>query len=457
MNNQMFNHCGEYILNRSTQAKSSIRRFMSTPDVFDEPWFPHVVTTTDIKPSNVQPPIGFDSFDVPIPWDTLCMIWPSDGLPTVEGLQTWIEMEGKWGNFDSLKDAKTLEWSQGPIGPVAKIDSGKKGIWRLEILPFDDDGHGSRIAEYIGNNPYVAQGGVSWNGRDILLLWRDLSSWPTADQVLTNLLISERLEDSRILVESCGVILGEFHAKVSDSSNSVRYAKPWNERLKMLEERTSSRTLWRAPHGKDTVGCITHRNFGLENIVVLNDASGEPNLREVHILHPASGIYGALLPMIDRAPGLRDLASGYRSLELNDYVIDLGMSIELRRCLFDGWCSTAPSTWSSAQSLDSHKGGVPIWEYEKALEELIFSEAFGRKPHRRTSWFLSHVSRIQAGMFRARTVAAGALSCLAVAGLGIYSGMTGLLSWNDSFPLMLCALPIPILRQLYRNLAPPPY
>ena len=40
-------------------------------------------------------------------------------------------------------------------------------------------------------------------------------------------------------------------------------------------------------------------------------------------------------------------------------------------------------------------------------------------------------------MFRARTVAAGALSCLVVAGLGIYSGMTGLLSWEDSFPLIL--------------------
>ena len=69
---------------------------------------------------------------------------------------------------------------------------------------------------------------------------------------------------------------------------------------------------------EDTVGCITHRNFSLENIVVLNDASGEPNYNEVHLLHPASGVYGAILPMLDRAPGLRDLRSGYRSLELND-------------------------------------------------------------------------------------------------------------------------------------------
>ena len=430
---------------------------MGTPDVFDEPWFPHAAVTTEIRPSNLSTPNGFVSFDVSIPWDTLSMIWPTEGLPNVEKLQSWVEMEGRWGNFESLKDAKTVHWSSGPLGPVAKIDSGKKGIWKLEILPFDDDGHGSRIAELLGNNPYVAQGGVRWQGRDIILLWRDLSLWPTANQVLTNLLSSGKLDESRLLVESCGVILGEFHTLVSESANPVRYAKPWNERLKILEERTSSRTLWRAPHGKDTVGCITHRNFSLENIVVLNDASGEPNYKEVHLLHPASGVYGAILPMLDRAPGLRDLASGYRSLELNDNVIDSGMSLELRRCLFDGWCSTAPPSWSSSQSLDSHKGGVPIWEYEKALEEQIFSDVFGKKIHARTRWFLYHVSSIQAGMFRARTVAAGALSCLLVAGLGVYSGMTGLLSWEDSFPLILCVLPIPILRQFYRNLAPPPY
>ena len=215
---------------------------MGTPDVFDEPWFPHAAVTTEIRQSNTSTPIGFDSFDVPIPWDTLSMIWPTEGLPNVEKLQSWVEMEGKWGNFESLKDAKTVQWSSGPLGPVAKIDSGKKGIWRLEILPFDDDGHGSRIAELLGNNPYVAQGGIRWQGRDIVLLWRDLSLWPTANEVLTNLLSSGKLQESRLLVESCGIILGEFHTLVSESANSVRYAKPWNERLKMLEERTSSRT-----------------------------------------------------------------------------------------------------------------------------------------------------------------------------------------------------------------------
>jgi len=435
----------------------SIREAMGTPDVLDEPWFPHGAVTTSIKASNASHPLGFRSFDVPIPWDTLTMYWPIDGLPKLEGLQSWMDMDGKWGDLDSINNAKTLKWSSGPLGPVGLIDSGKLGIWRLEFLPFDDDGHGSRLANHLDDNPYVAQGGIQFQGRDLLLLWRDLSSWPNADQVLSNLLISDRLGDARLLVESCGKILGNFHSSVLETANPIRYAKPWNDRLKNLEERSSASTLWRAPHGKETVGCLTHRNFGLNNIVVLNNASGEPDFNEVHLLHPASGVQGSLLPLLVRAPGLRDLASGYRSIEQNQQALDTGMGLELRRCLFDGWCSTAPQTWSSPQSLNSHKGGVPIWEYEQALVESIISEAFGLPIHSRTTWFLNHVGRIQAGMFRARTVAAAALTCLTVTGLGLYSGMTGLLSWNDSIPLVLCAIPVPILRQLYRNLAPPPY
>lgn len=453
----MFNHCVERLLNRSTQAMYSIRRFMSTPDVLDEQWFPGGAVTTSIKASDASAPVGFLAFDVTIPWDNLTMYWPTDGLPSVDELKSWIQMDGKWGDFESIGNAKSLEWTSGPIGPVGLIDSGKKGIWRLELLPFDDDGHAFRLANHLGDNPYVAQGGVQFQGRDLLLLWRDLSPWPRADEVLSNLLVSDQLGEARLLVESCGRILGDFHSSVVESANPIRYAKPWNDRLKNLEEKSSASTLWRAPHSRETVGCLTHRNFSLNNIVVLNDASGESNLDEVHLLHPASGAYGALLPLNDRAPGLRDLASGYRSIEMNQEILESGMCLELRRCLFDGWRSTAPPDWSSPQALDSHKGGVPIWEYEQALEESIFSEAFGLSIHPRTSWFLNHVGRIQAGMFRARTVAAGALTCLIVAGLGLYTGMTGLMSWNDSIPLVLCAIPVPILRQLYRNLAPPPY
>ena len=225
----MFNHCVERLLNRSTQAMYSIREVMSTPDVLDEPWFPHGAVTTSIKASNAPSPLGFRSFDVPIPWDTLTMFWPINGLPSLEVLHSWIDMDGKWGDIDSISNAKTLEWSSGPLGPVGLIDSGKQGIWRLEFLPFDDDGHGFRLANHLGDNPYVPQGGVQFEGRDLLLLWRDLSPWPRADEVLSKLLISDELEE---------VIESVSYLKCEDENDRIALTTMINKLALLTECRT---------------------------------------------------------------------------------------------------------------------------------------------------------------------------------------------------------------------------
>ena len=111
----------------------------------------------------------------------------------------------------------------------------------------DYDGHGRRLSEHIGGNPYVAQGGLQWNGRDVLLFWRDLGAWPTAADVLEPLIKSEKLEDARTLIEECGRALGRFHSSTMGIADNTKVAKRWNERLKVLEERTKSSTLWRAP------------------------------------------------------------------------------------------------------------------------------------------------------------------------------------------------------------------
>lgn len=428
---------------------------MEFPDVAGEPWFPRGAVSTNPVPSE-HAPVGFSSFEVPFSWTTTVMLWPNAGLPNLEVLQTWSESEDLWGDVTCLRSATSLDWASGSLGPIGKMDCGRDGIWRVEILPFDYDGHGRRLSEHIGSNPYVAQGGLQWRGRDVLLFWRDLGAWPSAADVLESLIESEKLDDARILIEECGRALGRFHLSTVEVADPTKVAKRWNERLKVLEERTKSSTLWRAPHGRRTVGTLTHRNFSLRNIVVLNDIHSKPNLEDVHILFPGDGVYGALIPLEHRAPALQDLAAGYRSIERIEGGTS-GMRIELRRCFLDGWRSTAPPRWASDDALDSHKGGVPIWEYEQVLKEVLYAHAFDDEIDPRTHWFLNHVDRIQAGMFRARTIAAGALTCTALLGFGIYAGVTELLEWSDSIPLMLCGLAVPPLRQLYRSLAPPPY
>tara|TARA_B100000902_G_scaffold8954_1_gene11200 strand:- start:1036 stop:2322 length:1287 start_codon:yes stop_codon:yes gene_type:complete len=428
---------------------------MEFPDVAGEPWFPRGAVSTNPVPAE-HAPVGFSSFEVPLPWTTTVMLWPNGGLPNLEELQIWSESENLWGDATCLRSATSLDWTSGSLGPIGKMDCGRDGIWRIEIFPFDYDGHGRRLSEHIGSNPYVAQGGLQWRGRDVLLFWRDLGAWPSAADVLESLIESEELDDARILIEECGRALGRFHLSTVEVADPTKVAKRWNERLKVLEERTKSSTLWRAPHGRRTVGTLTHRNFSLRNIVVLNDIHSKPNLEDVHILFPGDGVYGALIPLEHRAPALQDLAAGYRSIERIEGGTS-GMRIELRRCFLDGWRSTAPPRWVSDDALDSHKGGVPIWEYEQVLKEVLYAHAFDDEIDSRTHWFLNHVDRIQAGMFRARTIAAGALTCTALLGFGIYAGVTELLEWSDAIPLMLCGLAVPPLRQLYRNLAPPPY
>ncbi len=66
----------------------------------------------------------------------------------------------------------------------------------------------------------------------------------------------------------------------------------------------------------------------------------------------------------------------------------------LRKAFFEGWREEAPALARSSKALDSHKGGVPIWEYEQVLEEAASALAWGKEVPPRTGWWLDHVSRI---------------------------------------------------------------
>ena len=49
------------------------------------------------------------------------------------------------GDMTCLRTATSLDWTSGPLGPIGMMDCGRDGIWRVEILPFDHDGHGRDI------------------------------------------------------------------------------------------------------------------------------------------------------------------------------------------------------------------------------------------------------------------------------------------------------------------------
>ena len=110
--------------------------------------------------------------------------------------------------------------------------------------------------------------------------------------------------------------------------------RKWNSRLKELEERVQSNTLWRAPHTQGTVGTITHRNFRIESVI----------LDEELIDYCHDGPFNSILPKSRDYPGVRDLAAAYRSLaSLCDMKkVSQDNELLLRKSLFEGWKSTAP-------------------------------------------------------------------------------------------------------------------
>jgi hypothetical protein len=161
-------------------------------------------------------------------------------------------------------------------------------------------------------------------------------------------------------------------------------------------------------------------------------------------------------------PALRDVAAGYRSIEIVRRAAEktagcqpLPNHGELRGEFLEGWAARAPKAWSSDSALDSHRGGVPIWEYEAVLMELLTAYANAEEPGPGTNWFLDYVDRIQARMFRSRTFAAAALAALCCSGFGAYAWLTGMMVGMEALPLVLVGLLNPPLRRLYRLAAPP--
>lgn len=408
-------------------------------------------------------PPGFTAHEVSLPWTTLTMLLPPTGIGDPVWWHSLADATDSWGDVAALASVRVVRLAEGRLGPVAHLDCGRYGLWMAEIVPFDADGHGRRLSDFSDDRCHGAKGGVQWRGRDVLLLRRDLSELPTAAEALRSVLVAGESTLALALVRNAGGLLGRFHMRAAKVVRIPRDAGRWNDRLKRIEEVTHAKTLWRAPHAAETESTITHRSFSLECVLLLRDAAGEPDSSRGRLLLPAPGLADSLLPLDARMPALRDVAAGYRSIEVARRAAEaepdcapLPPQGELRREFLDAWAAKAPRAWSSDAALDSHRGGLPVWEYEQTLVELLLARATGEEPTESTLWFLDHVDRIQARMFRSRTFAAAALTALCCSGFGVYAWLTGMLLVMQALPLMMVGLLHPPLRRLYRRAAPPP-
>jgi len=185
--------------------------------------------------------------------------------------------------------------------------------------------------------------------------------------------------------------LGRLHAALA-SHATPNAERRWNERLKAIEDRLKTHTLWRAPHTGAVVG-LPPVNPGF-----------------VHTDDGASALVPLPRPLVDhllcqpqRRPGLANAAALEQELALLDRFADLSE----REAFYAAWAAEAPPAWSSSSAWSSANGGVWIWRYEAMLLLLAEARAFGLDDRgRRCEAWLRDVSRIQARLGELRTVLA---------------------------------------------------
>ncbi len=345
------------------------------------------------------------------------MLLPDGDLESVDW---WNAHSATWGKWVSGKPTSVQSNS---IGWLVEFEE-----YEAQILPIDEDGHGQRLAKLGCKELHAAIGGIQHSGRDVILIFDKLQLEPLP------------LDD--VHLKMAGESLGRFHAICGQNLATPNDQKAWNERLEVLEPRTRSATKWRAPHSADTQGTITHRNFNLKHCF----------LQEGRVLIGGclGGLQNAMIRHTSPSPAIRDVASAVTSL-----------SSEQKRIFCEAWSSMAPPHWSSSKALDGHKGGLLIWEYEQQLQQRMLHQAWGENEPQYVTEFLTDVSTIQNGMYRARTIAAGGMICMVTP---LITALYWLLYPDVPSPSMIEIASVTILggigwllRRLYRSLAPKPW
>ena len=359
-------HRSAFNLSSATESIDVDATFGRNVELESEPWYPRVAVNS-VTDGIMEPPLGFTSHALHVRWDSLPMLLPDGDLNSTEWWSTVSPTWGKW------IDGKPLSVTSNRNGWTVEFEGHE-----AQVLPLDEDGHGKRLSNLSCGELHAAIGGLQVDGRDVILVFKKLKAEP--------------LPNDEQHLRLAGEALGRFHVTCGRNLSTPNDERSWNKRLDILEPRTRSATKWRAPHSADTQGTITHRNFSLEHCHLVDG--------KIIIGGCVGGIYNALIPEASPSPALRDVAAAV-----------LNLRPEEKRAFCEGWVSTAPSHWYSHKALDGHRGGLIIWEYEQHLQQRLFHQAWGKKEPAHVTNFLTSVSSIQNGMYRVRTIAAGALIC----------------------------------------------
>lgn len=333
-------------------------------------WFPHALVDRTCDPSTFAE-------GLPSPWGR------------IHGWDHTQALNPDWWNQD-----QSGRWGQWPatITSVDVVDEHRFGMtvhlngkWTACLYPFQTGTDVSTLALFdpwansLANAPLLlpVAGQKNEHGDQVVVF-----------ELHTCLSIEAVAQRPHDLVRAAAGVHGALVAHATPNTE-----RRWNERLKAIEDRLKTTTLWRAPHTKHVVG-LPATHFSLDGVVA--DADGNMALTP----RPRS-LVDHLMAEGERLPGISAIAMFEQRLSMME-----GSTMpESREAFYRAWGEVVPASWTSSASLSTANGGVWIWRYEAMLLMLAEARAYGlEKQAKQCDRWLFDVSRIQARLGELRTV-----------------------------------------------------
>ena len=327
------------------------------------------------------------------------------------------------------------------------------GSYRAEFSQWPVSGMRARMRSE-NNRVDWPVGGLSIEGLDIALLWRDDSNSPDAEEVMLQHIASQDMDSATQLLERCGRALASAQEALSAQWTGPSDSRAWNSSITKLEEATKSRTLWRAPFkpgmpamlslGKTSLNRFSESREGVMRLRPPMCGPSDAASRSRGIEWPALRDLAALLYNIG------EIAHG--NVEDEDFE-------SLRLAAIMGW-SDYPGRRRTGgvkphRALQVIGGGLPIWEYEQALSSKFDASENSSPTSPRTDYMLRNIASIQRKLFTIRIFSAASLAGATSVFLGAIASIL------EPTQLSLAATAVGasvyiVLNGLYRYMAPKP-
>lgn len=349
------------------------------------PWFPAALVDRPCEPSTFEQ-------GLPSPWGRL-FGWDYTSALSPDWWNH--DTNGRWGAWPQKVDTVDVigehRWG---------VEVHLNGAWVAHLYPFQTGRDVSALAlhgpwaELLADAPLLlpVAGQYSERGDHLVVFPMHRLHAPS--------------ETARQPADLVGTVARVHAALVTEATPNTE--RRWNERLKAMEDRLKTTTLWRAPHTKHVVG-LPSTNMAVNGFAELDGSAimlPQPRPLVDHLLAPA-----------ERLPGVATVAMMEQRLSMAGIFNDA----KGRAAFYRAWGSSVPDGWTSKASISTVNGGVWIWRYHAMLLMLAEARAFdlGHQVRQCDRWLLD-VSRIQARLGELRTVHA-------VRRGGIWAGLAAVL------------------------------